>query len=108
VRIFNRATTDLTAGDSLPQDAHGSICCWQLLDEGGAVRLFTRHGYAWTDRSPAIAASPRDQNANFSDLEVDQFVVLEARRLTRRASSRTTWAAPRLWAGVGSVPLRCG
>jgi hypothetical protein len=75
-----------------------------------AVRLFTRRGYAWTDRSPATPPHPatKDNATDFSDLEVDQFVVLEARRLTRRASSRTTWAAPRLWAGVGSVSLCCG
>jgi hypothetical protein len=58
-------------------------------------------------RSPPHPAT-KDNATDFSDLEVDQFAVLEARRLTRRASSRTTWAAPRLWAGIGSVSLCCG
>jgi bifunctional non-homologous end joining protein LigD len=35
--------------------------------DGEAVRLFTRRGYDWTDRYPAIAAVAGKLRANFDD-----------------------------------------
>jgi ATP-dependent DNA ligase len=68
--------------------------------DGEAVRLFTRRGYDWTDRYPAIAAAAAKLRAKSFTLDgeavvaADGVAVFDARpaksapnRITRRAST---------------------
>jgi hypothetical protein len=78
----------------LAQSVERGIAVARIL--GAMVRLFTRRGYDWTERYPAIAAAAAKQRAGSSTLDGEAVVSRTTARLLRavRPSPGTMTTAP--------------
>jgi ATP-dependent DNA ligase len=56
----------------------------QVRRQGSLVRLFTRHGYDWTDRYPAIAATAGMLRARSFTIDGEAIVALDGSPSTSR------------------------
>jgi ATP-dependent DNA ligase len=71
--IPTRAAKPLTGPDWVHEIKHDGYRL-QVRREGDAVRLFTRHGYDWTDRYPAIAGTAAKLSARSFTLDGEAVV----------------------------------